>query len=246
MTARTEKRKAPRIQPYVAPCRIVHGARRVSGYVTDLSRLGARIACEEQPPASSEAVVLEVRFSRRAVHVPLPAVVTWSRPPATPGESFMVGLTFGGVSPDQERVLEGVLDEFQRRAALLGEQRRQQWRAGPASGVGGWLGLGDDELLYRIEALPANHAEDEALLAVIRSDRHFFIRQEAAKKIRDAARLREHSGDRHIGQILVRGLTRAEDLAYLEKLRAESRHLEVRNAAEAQLRKLGWKDPGAA
>jgi len=244
VTARAEKRKAPRIQPYVAPCRIVEGPRRIGGYVTDLSRLGARIACDEPPPAASAAVVLEVRFSRRAVHVPLPAIVTWSRAPGTPEERFAVGLSFEGVSAEEQQVLEGVLEEFNRRAALLGEQRRQGWREGPESGAGGWLGLGDDELLYRIEALPADHAQDEALMAVIRSDRHFFIRQEAAKKIRDSERLREHSGDRHIGQILVRGLNRAEDLTYLEKLRAESRHLEVRNAAEAQLRKLGWRgDP---
>lgn len=123
------------------------------------------------------------------------------------------------------------------------DRRREQWREGPESGESGWLGLGDDELLYGIEALPADHSQDEALLAVIRSNRHFFIRQEAAKKIRDADRLREHSGDRHIGQILVRGLTRRADVAYLEKLLAESRHLEVRNAAEAQLRKLGWTKP---
>lgn len=119
MTSRPEKRKAPRIQPYVASCRLVHGARRIPGYLTDLSRLGARISCDEEPPPSPESIVLEVRFSRRAVHFPLPAVVTWSRPPATANESFVVGLTFSGVSVEQERVLEGVLDEFRRRAALL-------------------------------------------------------------------------------------------------------------------------------
>jgi hypothetical protein len=250
MTDRPEKRKAPRIQPYVAPCRLAHGTRRIPGYLTDLSLLGARISCDEEPPPIGSSIVLEVRFSRRAVHSPLPALVKWSQPPGAPDESFVVGLTFSGVSAEPQRVLEGVLEEFQRRAALFahegsppgnaGDQRRQRWHEGPDGGDGGWLGLGDDELLYRIEALPAGHSEDEALLAVIRSDRHFFIRQEAAKRIRDPDRLREHSGDRHIGQILVRGLTRGEDVAYLKKLLAESRHLEVRNAAGAQLRKLGW------
>ena len=42
--------------------------------------------------------------------------------------------------------------------------------------------------------------------------------------------------DRHIGQILVRQMTRAADVAYLERLRDDSRYLEVRKAADAQLR----------
>lgn len=104
----------------------------------------------------------------------------------------------------------------------------------PQSG-GGWLTLSDDELLYRIEALPDDHKRDDALFDVVRSDRHFFVRQEAAKRIRDRERLKLHSGDRHIGQILVRGMTRMEDIAYLERLIRETRHLEVRKAAETQL-----------
>ncbi len=73
-------------------------------------------------------------------------------------------------------------------------------------------------------------------MEVVCSDRHFFVRQEAAKRIRKPDLLKELAGDRHIGQILVRRMTREEDRAYLEKLVAETRHLEVRNAADAQLR----------
>ena len=111
--------------------------------------------------------------------------------------------------------------------------RRRGWREGP--GDSGWLGLSDDELLYRIGSLPPDHAQDARLLEVVRSDRHFFIRQEAAKRMLDQELLKEHGGDRHIGQILVRGMTREEDIAYLRKLMVESHHLEVRKAAEAQL-----------
>jgi hypothetical protein len=114
--------------------------------------------------------------------------------------------------------------------------RRQTWKEGPDDGVSELLAMSDDELLFRIEALPADHDLDRGLIEVVRSDRHFFVRQEAAKRIRDPHLLKGHSGDRHIGQILVRGMTRTEDVAYLEKLIAESRHLEVRKAAEAQLR----------
>ena len=113
---------------------------------------------------------------------------------------------------------------------------RRPWAAGPqGSDAAGWLALDDDELLYRIEALPPGHDQDRALMDVVRSNRHFFIRQEAAKKIGDPELLKACSGDRHIGQVLVRVMKRAEDIAYLERLRDETRHLEVRKAAEAQL-----------
>jgi hypothetical protein len=115
--------------------------------------------------------------------------------------------------------------------------QRAPWVEGPGGGedVEGWLALTDDELLFRIEALPADHGSDRALLDVVRSLRHFFIRQEAAKKVRDATLLHDHSGDRHIGQILVRKLNRKEDADYLWRLMNDSRHIEVRKAAEAQL-----------
>jgi len=96
----------------------------------------------------------------------------------------------------------------------------------------------DDDLVFRIESLPPDHAHDDDLLAVVRSCRHFFVRQEAAKRVRDAERLKAFEGDRHIGQILVRQMRRDADVEYLERLVRETRHLEVRNAAQAQLRAL--------
>jgi len=114
--------------------------------------------------------------------------------------------------------------------------RRTPWVAGPEpAAASGWLALDDDDLLFRIEGLAPDHGDDDALMEVVRSARHFFVRQEAAKKIRDHRRLRAHSGDRHIGQILVRAMNRREDAAYLESLVRESRHIEVKKAAEAQL-----------
>jgi hypothetical protein len=120
--------------------------------------------------------------------------------------------------------------------------RRAPWVAGPEpAAASGWLALDDDELLFRIERLAPDHGEDDALMEVVRSARHFFVRQEAAKKIRDHRRLRAHSGDRHIGQILVRAMNRREDADYLESLVRESRHIEVKKAAEAQLTLLADK-----
>jgi hypothetical protein len=117
------------------------------------------------------------------------------------------------------------------------ERRRAAHPLAPGGGSGGWLVLKDDDLLYQVEALgDAPHDKDQALLEVLHSDRHFFIRQEAAKKIRDPELLKAFVADRHIGQILVRQMTRAADVAYLERLRDDSRYLEVRKAADAQLR----------
>ena len=119
-----------------------------------------------------------------------------------------------------------------------GKKRRQATAGGPLPGDEGWLALPDDELVFHIESLPPDHDHDEDLLAVVRSSRHFFVRQEAAKRIRDADRLKAFAGDRHIGQILARQMRRDSDVEYLEQLLRESRHLEVRNAAQAQLRLL--------
>jgi hypothetical protein len=117
-------------------------------------------------------------------------------------------------------------------------EHREPVAAGPAAGDSGWLALTDDELVYRIESLPAEHAADDELVAVVKSARHFFVRQEAAKKMRDPERLKAFAADRHIGQILARQMRREEDIGYLEQLLRESRHLEVRNAATVQLRLL--------
>jgi hypothetical protein len=120
------------------------------------------------------------------------------------------------------------------------ENPRESWHEGPDEEVPeeSWLSLTDDELVHRIETLTPDVDADERLLAVVRSDRHFFIRQEAAKRIRDHTLLFPFEDDRHVGQILVRYLTRREDVTYLERLVARSRHVEVRAAAQVQLAQL--------
>jgi hypothetical protein len=119
-----------------------------------------------------------------------------------------------------------------------GSNIRRPWRAGPLRDGNTWLALDDDELLHNIETLPQDHAMDQALLIVIQSDRHFFIRQEAAKKVCNTELLLGSADDRHVGQILARRLSRIEDIEYLKRLVAESHHLDVRKAAQAQLRAL--------
>ena len=122
------------------------------------------------------------------------------------------------------------------------ESQRRPWTEGPDEEAPpeSWLLLDDDELLHRIETLDAAENEDERLLEVVESDRHFFIRQEAAKRVADRKRLFAFEDDRHVGQILVRHLTRREDVTYLERLSARSKHVEVRSAAQVQLARL-WR-----
>src|SRR5262249_17311534 len=115
----TEKRRTPRIQPYVAPCRIVHGAHRFPAYLADLSTLGARISSDVGPPEPGATVVIEVRFGRQVRFSKLHAEVKWVRPGSGAGEPHLFGLTFTGVKAEEQRVLEAVVEEFRKRAEQL-------------------------------------------------------------------------------------------------------------------------------
>jgi len=119
------------------------------------------------------------------------------------------------------------------------ESQRQEWREGPDDDAPpeSWLGLDDDDLLHRIETADPEGSDDR-LMEVVESDRHFFVRQEAAKRVRDHSPLFRFEDDRYIGQILVRHLTRREDVTYLERLVERSHHVEVRAAAQVQLARL--------
>jgi len=116
VTAPPEKRKSPRIRPWVAPCVLVDGERRVNAYFTELSARGARLSTEEEPPAAHARVVAEVRLGRSAAPTSLPGQVKWVRA-GKKGTDF--GLTFTGLSPELQRTLEGVVDEFRRLADTL-------------------------------------------------------------------------------------------------------------------------------
>jgi hypothetical protein len=123
-----------------------------------------------------------------------------------------------------------------------GPHLRIPWTEGPDETVSkeSWLALSDDDLLLRIDSVTAQQDEDENLLEVVASHRHFFVRQEAAKRVHDRRKLFAFEDDRHVGQILVRHLTRREDLTYLERLVARCRHVEVRRAAQVQLARV-WR-----
>jgi len=116
LTPPTEKRKTPRIQPYVAPCVVVDGARRLPAYLTDLSIRGARVSSDDQPPAAHARVVVEVRLGRAISVSRLPGQVKWVR---RHEKGYEFGLTFVGITSDLQRTLESVVEEFRRLADAL-------------------------------------------------------------------------------------------------------------------------------
>jgi len=111
-----EKRKTQRIRPWVAPCVVVDGARRVPAYFTDLSVRGARLSTEHPPPAAHARVVVEARLGRALSPSRLPGQVKWVKP-ADKGHEF--GITFVGVTSELQRTLQSVVEDFRRLADAL-------------------------------------------------------------------------------------------------------------------------------
>ena len=113
-----EKRRTPRIRPFVAPCQVAAGTRRISAYLTDLSLEGARVACDAEPPAPGDWVTVEVRLPRQLERSSLPGRVKWVQP-AESRQGHAFGITFEGMSASGQATLGSVLAEFRRLAAEL-------------------------------------------------------------------------------------------------------------------------------
>jgi hypothetical protein len=115
-----EKRRTPRVQPYVVPCRLeLPNGRILAGYVLDISPRGAQVSCEGAPPATGIHVTLEIRLRRGPAWPRLPAEVKWTRPPASPEGNPTCGLTFVDLGAPDQKLLEDALEDFFRRAAQL-------------------------------------------------------------------------------------------------------------------------------
>ena len=112
-----EKRRTPRIQPFVAPCQVVDGERRTAGYVTELSLEGARVTCDADPPVVESPVVLEVRLPRQPARSRLAGRVKWAQ--SAEGKGHVFGVTFEGLGEEDRASVAGVLAEFRRLAAEL-------------------------------------------------------------------------------------------------------------------------------
>jgi hypothetical protein len=112
-----KQRQTERIQPFVAACRYVAGDERFPGFLMNLSSAGARIHSDAEGPSAGTSITVEVRMGRQATHVRLPATVRWGQPSSRGG--YVFGVSFDGIGADEQRVLDGVLEEFRRRAAQL-------------------------------------------------------------------------------------------------------------------------------
>jgi hypothetical protein len=113
----TEKRKSPRIAPFLASCLVLEGERPVPGFLMDLSLQGARVACEENPPKSGGKVVLDARLGRRHGHLRLGCLVKWVHRTAAGGYTF--GLRFDDIGAVERGVLVEAIEDFRRRAAAI-------------------------------------------------------------------------------------------------------------------------------
>jgi hypothetical protein len=112
-----KKRENERIQPFVAACRYVVGDQRFPGFLTNLSPTGARLHSDTEGPPVGTSLTVEVRMGRQATHIRLPATVRWGQP--SPRGGFVFGVSFADVGAGEQRILEGVIEEFRRRAAQL-------------------------------------------------------------------------------------------------------------------------------
>jgi len=117
VTDTPDKRKTERVQPFIVRCLVADGARRIPGYLTDLSAGGAQLTVEGEPPAAGASVVVEVRLGKGAdvTSRRLPATVQWARagaPPRTFGVTFQV-------DEAERRAIEDVLADVRRRASLI-------------------------------------------------------------------------------------------------------------------------------
>ena len=117
MVAYANRRQAQRIQPYVAPCRYVHGEERVSAFLTDISRGGGRVSAAPEPPKVGSTVTIELRVARQPVALRLPAIVRWSRQAERGG--YVFGVSFDGVGPGEQEALDSLVEGFLRRAASI-------------------------------------------------------------------------------------------------------------------------------
>ena len=117
MKKASERRRAPRIKPFVARCRLRIGSRSHAGYVTDLSTGGAQVSWSGDAPAVGSQVVLEVRLDPRFGPSRLPSRVLWTR--AADGGGLTVGLSFAELAEAERRTLEEVVEEYRRKAAEL-------------------------------------------------------------------------------------------------------------------------------
>lgn len=118
MNAR-EQRRGERIQPFLAPCRVLHEGRVFAAHLVELSLGGGRVACRALPPPAGAAVELEVRFEEGLERARLTAQVRWARRLPESEDGHMFGVSFAAADAEGERVVAEAIEQFRLRAATL-------------------------------------------------------------------------------------------------------------------------------
>ncbi|MET0552345.1 MAG: PilZ domain-containing protein [Vicinamibacteria bacterium] len=118
MTVR-EQRRGERIQPFLAPCRVIHDGRRFAAHLIELSLGGGRVACRATPPPAGASVLLEVRFETGAPRTRLAAEVRWARRLPDSEDGHMFGVTFAHAEEGGEHSVAEAIEQFRLRAATL-------------------------------------------------------------------------------------------------------------------------------
>jgi hypothetical protein len=114
-----DKRTTTRVRPFIVPCRVTAAGRQIQGYVTELSARGARLSTEAEVPDAGLSVSLEVRIGPRDAVGTIDGQVKWVRRADGCGQWHTFGVTFVGLSPELAAAIEGVVENFRRRAAQL-------------------------------------------------------------------------------------------------------------------------------
>jgi len=171
------------------------GDSRVRAFLTDLSEKGgARPHRRPSHPRPAPRSSWRCAFGRQAPR-PAPRRVRWSKPSPRGGSSS--GRASRKVAATSRRPCEAVVEEFRAgrvdRPERRPHERRRRRRCEvtpPSPAPGPRRRLGSPSRTTTSSSGSSRclrHGHDDELLAVVRSARHFFVRQEAAKRIRDDA-----------------------------------------------------------
>jgi hypothetical protein len=90
----------------------------MSAYLTDIGLEGARVTCDAGHPEIGSWVTVDVRLPRQEDRSRLAGRVKWAQP-AEGRKGYTFGITFEGMSEDEQANVAAVMAEFRRLAAEL-------------------------------------------------------------------------------------------------------------------------------
>ena len=116
-----EKRKSDRLQPLVIRTKWTYQENRQSGYLTNLSELGAFLATNDPIPIG-DPVTLDITLPWQIGEIAVESVVEWSNldsKESSPDNPPGVGLSFGELPPDIQEKIDAYIQRFHELVAQL-------------------------------------------------------------------------------------------------------------------------------